>query len=182
MMTNTGKRTIHVALTGTTTFLSHCIPVIPISALLTVVTCCVPHTFQALSCDSITVTIFLRVYIAIAFTRSTRLPRHKWISIVPVSTPFTLETSVAWETFITDNSTSFPQLASRTEIICSRAQRTGTGLAVLRSSLGCISIEARQALITKRSCRVVLAIKANTLNITFSCMPIAFAGLTNTPE
>lgn len=70
-----------------TTFLSHCIPIIPISALLTVVTCCIPQTFQALSCDSITVTIFLRVYIAIAFTRSTRLPRHKWISIVPVSTP-----------------------------------------------------------------------------------------------
>lgn len=41
-------------------------------------------------------------------------------------------------------------------LVCSRTQRTCTGLAVLRSSLGWTSIEARQALITERSCCVVL--------------------------
>lgn len=70
-----------------TAFLSHCIPIIPISTFFTVVTCCVPQTFQALSCEGITVVIFLWVYIAIAFTRSTRLSRHEWISIVTICTP-----------------------------------------------------------------------------------------------
>lgn len=182
VMTDTGKGTIHMALTGTATFLSHCIPIVPISTLFTVKTCCVPHTFQALACDGITITIFLRVYVAIAFTGNTRLSRHQWISIVTICTPFTPRASIAWKTFITDNSFSFTQLAGRTEIVCSRAQRTGTGLAVLRSSLGWTSIKARQALITERSCRVVLTSKANTLSIAFSCMPIAFAGLTNTAK
>lgn len=70
-----------------TTFFNHCISIIPISTLFTVVTCCVPQTFQALSCEGITVAIFLRVYIAIALTRSAGLSRHKWISIVTISTP-----------------------------------------------------------------------------------------------
>lgn len=168
--------------TGTTAFVNHCIPIIAISTLFTVVTCCVPQTFQALSCERITVALFLRVYIAMAFTRSTRLSRYKRIPIVAISTPFTLRASIAWKTFVTDNSTFFTQLTSRTEIVCSRTQRTCTGLAVLRCSLGWISIEARHALITERSCCVVLTSKANTMNVTLSCMPIALAGLTNTSK
>lgn len=176
------KGALAMTFTGTAVLRGHCVPIETVSTPLTVGAVGVSKASKAFSGDGITAPRLQEVNVATAVTCDAGVSGHCWVSIVTVCTSLAPIPHVSWGTLVTHHFVPIIQVAGGAEIVGGCGERASAGLAVPGGPSGRQPVEAGQAALTVLPGGVVLACKANTMNITLSCMAVAFTGLTDSSE